>query len=86
MFTPEFVSEERGEYTLVANHSLENAEAIELSIAYNRARIEFGVSQLPAHLQRCRLIYDIRGQVVSESVISQIREALSHACALEFKS
>lgn len=86
MFTPEFVSEERGEYVLVANHSLENADAIELSIAYNRGRIEFGVSQLPARVQRCRLIYDIRGQVVSDGVISQIRQALGHVCTLEFKS
>ncbi len=86
MFTPEFVSEERGEYVLVANHSLENAEAIELSIAYNRGRIAYGASQLPAHIQTCRLVYDIRGQVVSDSVINQIRQALGHDCTLEFKS
>ncbi|WP_041522119.1 hypothetical protein [Gilvimarinus agarilyticus] len=86
MFTPEFVSEDRGEYILIANHSLENSEAIEMSIAYNRGRIAFGASQLPSHLQSCRLIYDIRGQVVSDNVIDQIRQALGQDCILEFKS
>ena len=42
MFTPEFVNEERGEFLLVANHSLESSESIQLSIAFNLARISYG--------------------------------------------
>lgn len=86
MFIPEFVNEDRGEYILIVNHSLENADAIEMSIAYNRGRIAFGASQVPSHLQSCRIIYDIRGQVVSNNVIEQIRQALGQDCILEFKS
>jgi hypothetical protein len=85
MFTPEFVSEERGEFVLVANHNLERAEAIDLSISYNEARIAFGRSQLPENIQQCRLIYDIRGQLVTEPDLTRIRNALTRHCNLEFK-
>ena len=48
MFTPEFVNEERGEFLLVANHCLEYRESIQLSIAFNLARISYGLSH-PRH-------------------------------------
>ena len=85
MFTPEFVSDERGEYVLAANHSLTSAESIRLSIAYNRARIKFGSSNLPTHIQNCRLVYDIRGQSLPNSAIDELKSALEGDCTVEFK-
>lgn len=85
MFTPEFVNNERGEYVLVANHALESAEAVDLSIQYNKARIAFAAKHLPRHFRQCRLIYDIRGQSVSEAVIGKVKETLGAICTLEFK-
>ncbi len=46
MFTPEFLNEERGEFLLVANHCLGSRESIQLSIAFNLARISYGLSHL----------------------------------------
>lgn len=51
MFTPEFINEERGEFLLVANHCLESRESIQLSIAFNLARISYGLSHLPPHIR-----------------------------------
>lgn len=70
---------------LVANHSLENAESVQLSIAYNKARIAFGRSHMPSEIQHCQLIYDVRGQTVSEASIAKIRGELDSLCNLEFK-
>ena len=61
MFTPELVNDKSGEYVLVANHSLETDEAVALSIAYNRGRIEYAKKHLPPHVSRCIVHYDIRG-------------------------
>lgn len=85
MFTPEFIIEDRGEYILVANHNLESTESVQASIKYNKARIAFGTTQLPAQIQNCRLIFDIRGQAVSEATINSINQALAGICNLEFK-
>jgi len=85
LFVPEFVLEDRGEFVFVANHNLESPETILLSVKYNAARIAFGKTQLPPHIQSCRMIYDIRGQVVSQEVIESVREALEGNCSLEFK-
>jgi hypothetical protein len=86
MFTPEFVSEERGEYVLVANHRLDSAECVRLSIAYNRARVAHGATHLPPHIQKCRIIYDIRGQSVSTQTQNQLRQGLQTHCTVEFKN
>ena len=86
MFTPEFVSEEQGEFIFVANHNLEIIESVQFSIKYNKARIAFGATHLPAQIKNCRLIYDIRGQVVSAATINSIKQALEGNCNLEFKS
>jgi hypothetical protein len=85
MFTPEFVSEEQGEFVLLAAHSLESAESVRLSIAYCSARITFGSTHLPRHIQKCRVIYDIRGQAVPESTAAQVVQALQGKCTVEFK-
>jgi len=85
MFTPEFVSSERGEYVLVANHILSSADGIRLSIAYNRARATFGAKHLPPHIQKCRVVYDVRGQNVSAETKEHLRQALQEHCIVEFK-
>jgi hypothetical protein len=73
MFTPEMVSPDLGEFVLVANHSLESTEAARLSVEYNRARILHGRPHLPSESRKCRLVYDVRGQSVSEPTIDQVR-------------
>ncbi|WP_373964027.1 hypothetical protein [Kosakonia sacchari] len=86
MFSPEFINEKRGEFLLVANHSLASPESIRLSIAYNIARISWGLSQLPPHIQTCRVVYDIRGQSISVQVQDQVRQALEQVAIVEFKN
>lgn len=90
MFTPEFINEERGEFVLVANHSLASPESIRLSIAYNIARISWGLSQLPPHIQTCRVVYDIRGQSIPDQDQAQaqalVRQALEQVAIVEFRS
>lgn len=72
--TPEFVSEEKGEFVLVSNHFIGRKEGLEMSIAYNRARLAFMKSNLPSHLTNSVLFYDIRGQVISSSRLDEIKE------------
>jgi len=85
MFTPELVSEKLGEYVLVANHSLESAEAARMSVEYNRARILHGRPHLPSESWKCRLVYDVRGQSVSETTIERVRAELRNIACVEFK-
>jgi hypothetical protein len=84
MFTPELFSPEHGAFVLVANHSLENAAAVALSIEYNKARIAFGLSHVPNAASRCRLVYEVRGQRLADSVLDVVRTALGGLCKLEF--
>ncbi|MEF9676998.1 hypothetical protein ABRQ00_12950 [Pectobacterium aroidearum] len=85
MFTPEFIHEDIGEFILVSNHCLASAEAVSFSIEFNRTRIAYGKSHLPAHIHTCRLIYDIRGQNVPPDVIEKITLALESDAFVEFK-
>ncbi|QDE40904.1 hypothetical protein FIV34_17645 [Luteibacter pinisoli] len=85
MITPEFVSEERGEFIFVSNHSLSSDEHVSRSIEYNRARILNARAHLPAHLSRCRLFYDVRGQNVTEDILGRLSTGLSDLCAVEIK-
>ncbi|MBC3930404.1 hypothetical protein [Undibacterium curvum] len=62
---------------LVANHFVEKAKALELSIAFNRARIEYAKTQLPKDITMCALVYDIRGPKVAAGAIEQLRSAFS---------
>lgn len=84
MFTPELVNHEQGECVLVANHALESEERVRLSIAYKSARAIFGAKHLPPHIQKCRIIYDIRGQTVAAETKEGLREALQDHCTVEF--
>ncbi|MCW1834156.1 hypothetical protein OLZ33_19430 [Pantoea ananatis] len=85
MFTPDFINEEQGEFLLVASHSLASPESIKLSIAYNIARMSYGLSQVPSHIQTCRVVYDIRGQSISDLVLAQIKQAYEQVAIVEFK-
>ena len=84
MFTPEFIDEERGEVVLVSNHSLASAEAVQFSIAFNKARVVYGRSQVPNHIREFRVIYDIRGQKMSADEEARICIDLQAFCRVEF--
>ncbi|MGE4447047.1 MAG: hypothetical protein AB7E15_02005 [Azospira sp.] len=86
MFAPEFVRPESGSYVLVANHFVETAKALELSIAFNRARIEYAKTQLPKEIAKCTLVYDIRGQKVPAGAIEKLRSAFSGISELKVMS
>jgi hypothetical protein len=70
---------------LIANHKIESNEQLELSIQYNKSRIIYGKSQLPSHFNICRLIYDLRGQNVTDNFKYKIIDELSDLAVLEFK-
>lgn len=86
MFTPEFVNPDSGSYVLVANHFVETAKALELSIAFNRARIEYAITQLPQNINKCTLVYDVRGQKVPAGAIEKLRSAFSDISELKVMS
>lgn len=86
MFTPEFSNTENGEYILIASHCLENEAAVKLSIEFNLARIAYGQAHVPQQFTHCRLIYDVRGQNVPETVLEDIRHTFSLVCDLEIKT
>jgi len=84
VFTPELTNEEDGTYILVSNHALEDPKARQLSVEYNLARIKFGMTQLPARISRCILVYDIRGQHLSTETISSLKATFVHIHELRF--
>ena len=86
MFTPELVNLESGEYVLVANHNLESESAARLSIEYNAARIAYGQRHLPAGVNKCVLVYDLRGQNVPPEVLNKIRDAFHGIHELKMKT
>jgi hypothetical protein len=86
MFTPEFVLEARNQFVLVANHSLETDKSVELSLAYNKARLQHGLLNMPKTIKNAVLIYDIRGQNVSQKNKEILNLALSPLCELQFKT
>jgi len=86
MFTPEFIRTETGNYVLVANHFVESAKALELSIAFNLARIEYAKTQLLKAIDKCTLVYDIRGQRVPPGTTEKLHVAFSDLFELEVKS
>lgn len=85
MFTPEFVLPDRGECILVASHSLETDEAVQLSIDFVLARITFGKRHLPPDMHTFRVVYDIRGQQLADAVIHSVAAALGSVTQLQFK-
>lgn len=86
MFTPEFIKADTGNYVLVANHFVETDKSLELSIAFNRARIEYAKAHLPKSVDKCTLIYDIRGQKVAPRAIEKLRSAFHDIFELKVMS
>ncbi len=84
MFIPEFLSRETGTFVLVASHRIETPEGLQLSIAFSKARIACGMSEVPDWLHTCRVVYDIRGQTVPDASVAELQHALSGVCNLEF--
>lgn len=76
MFTPEFTRGDGQEYVLVANHYVETPDALALSIAFTRARIAFGRSQVPVPNAMFVVHYDVRGQRVGGNIEEQLKLAL----------
>ena len=50
MFNADFLSKEKGEIVLVANHYLFSIEAVDLSIKYNLARVKAKIYRPPEHV------------------------------------
>lgn len=84
MFTPEFINDARREVVLVANHSLESDEAVQMSVKFNEARVKFGRHHLPAGDWTIRLIYDVRGQSIADVRLDQVSKTLSGLATVEF--
>jgi hypothetical protein len=78
VFTPELTNEEEGTFTLMANHAIEDPKARQLSIEYNLARIKHGRAQLPQRINKCILVYDLRGQRVDSAIASSLKSAFAH--------
>ena len=84
MFTPEFTNDEQGTFILVSNHALEDPKARKLSVDYNLARIKYGLTQLPAKINKCIFVYYIRGQHLDAEVISWLKSSFAHIHELRF--
>lgn len=84
--TPEFIDEKNREFIFISNHALEADEQVTMSIQYNLSRVNFTRSQLPSHLSNCRIIYDIRGQLIDVNVRERIVNQLSVVAFVEFKA
>jgi hypothetical protein len=78
VFTPELTNEEEGTFILMANHAVEDPKARQLSIEYNLARIKYGRTQLPERINKCILVYDLRGQRVDPNTIASLKSSFAH--------
>lgn len=81
MFTPEFTRNDGQEYVLVANHYVETADTLALSVAFNRARIAFGRKHVPGPNATFVVHYDMRGQNVASDIEERLRLALEDSRA-----
>ncbi len=85
MFNADFLSKEKGEIVLVANHYLFSIEAVDLSIKYNLARVKYGKVHAPPYIKTFRIIYDIRGQEILVDALEKMETELSEVAIVEFK-
>jgi hypothetical protein len=83
MFTPEFSANSGDEFTLVSNHNFAPYSSLEMSIAFNRARIAHARKHFPNPNAKCMLVYDLRGQVISEFSRSLLRNEFAGLCELK---
>jgi hypothetical protein len=85
MFTPEFSTADATEHTLIANHYVETQAALNLSVAYVRARIRFGRQHVPLPAARFVVVYDVRGQKVADDLESCLHQALGDVAEIRVK-
>ena len=84
MITPIVIKQETGEYMLLANHCISSEESLEMSIAFNRARIKHALAHLPKNIDKCILRYDTRGQYLSRKKENRLRQEFSHIHEIQF--
>jgi hypothetical protein len=76
MFTPEFSTADATGHTLIANHYVETQVALNLSVAFVRARILFGRQHVPLPSARFVVHYDVRGQKVADDLEGCLQQVL----------
>jgi hypothetical protein len=85
VFTPEFSAKDGTEHILVVNHYIETEEALNLSVAFVRARISFGRLHLPVQSANLVAIYDVRGQAVPDFLETRLQDALGDVAEVRVK-
>ena len=85
MFTPEFSTADATEHTLIANHYVETQVALNLSVAYVRARVLFGRQHVPLPAARFVVVYDVRGQKVTDDLEGCLHQALGDVAEIRVK-
>lgn len=81
--TPEFISSSGLELVLISNHNFTPNNSFEMSVAFNRARIAHARKHFPDPNAKCTLVYDLRGQVVSEVSRQRLRNEFKGLCELK---
>jgi hypothetical protein len=85
MFTPEFSARDRTEHILVANHFIETEEALQLSLAFVRARVHYGRQHVPSPSARFVAYYDVRGQKIGDDLEVRLTNALKDVAEVRVK-
>lgn len=85
MFTPEFSTADATKHTLIANHYVETQVALNLSVAYVRARVLFGRQHVPLPTARFVVVYDVRGQKVADDLEGCLHHALGDIAEIRVK-
>lgn len=84
MFTPEFSGNDATEHILIANHFIETEEALNLSLAFVRARVIFGLQHVPTPA-RFVAYYDVLGQKVENDLEGRLENALGDVVEVRVK-
>jgi hypothetical protein len=82
-FIPEFTSNSGDEFVLISNHNFVPNNGFEMSVAFNRARVAHARRHFPDPNAKCMLVYDLRGQVVSEFSRNLLRSEFAGLCELK---
>lgn len=71
-----FLARDATEHVLVANHYIETEEALQISLAFVRARVYFGREHIPSPAARFVAYYDVRGRNVGDDLEARLAVAL----------
>ncbi len=85
MFTPEFSARDKPDYILVTNHFIETEAALELSIAFVRARVNFGRQHVLSPAATFVAYCDVRGQKVGDDLEERLITALQDVAEVRVK-